>query len=270
MLVFFNGKIIEEESAKIGINDLAYQFGYGLFETMQARDGKIFFFEDHFKRLKKGSDFIKMNFPIAPEELKKWILDLLSANKSKSARIKIILSKKIEDGNEKFNLLILSSALEKEKESFSLISKNFLIQNPLLRHKTTNRLEYFLLLREAQSEGFDDAICFNEKNEITECTRANVFLVLENKIITPSLNFYILPGVTREKVIHLCKRENILIEEKSVHSLYLRKAKEVFITNAIIGVMPISKIKLPDREYTFKDHQVANKIRSKFLNLIKG
>ena len=103
MLVFLNGQIIKEEEAKIGVNDLSYQFGYGLFETIKCEQGMPLFFESHYKRLTHSAKELGMPFPVEQEEVKKWIKEVLSANKLTSGRVKIIISKRLE---EKFNVLV--------------------------------------------------------------------------------------------------------------------------------------------------------------------
>ncbi len=250
MLVFLNGQIIKEEDAKISISDLSYQFGYGLFETIKCEQGSPIFFESHYKRLTHSAKELNMPFPVEQEEVKKWIKDLLSANKLTSARIKIIISKRIE---EKFNVLIMASPLENLPAFYSLLEYVLSRDSNSVsfRHKTTSRADSYVAYKKALEQGFNDALYVNEKNELIECTRANVFLVMEDKIITPLLESGILSGVTRSKILDITKANNIQTEEKNVHSLYLNKAKSVFITNAIIGLMPVSRIKLQDREYNF-------------------
>ena len=251
MLVFLNGEIIKEEDAKISINDLSYQFGFGLFETIKCQNGIPIFFEDHYKRLTQSAKEIGMHFPIESDEVRKWIIDLLKANKLQSARVKIILSKKLDD---KFNVSIFSSPLEKLSESYSLISYKLSrdINSISFKHKTTSRADSYFAYKKALEEGFNDVLYINEKTELIECSRANIFLVMEDKIITPLLESGILSGVTRSKVLELAKRHSLHIEEKNVHSLYLNKAKDVFITNAIIGIMPVSRIKFQDKDFFFK------------------
>ncbi len=250
MLVFLNGQIIKEEEAKISVSDLSYQFGYGLFETIRCENGMPLFFEAHYKRLTHSGKELGMSFPVEQEEVKKWIKEVLSANKLTQARVKIIISKKLED---KFNVLVMASPLEKLANSYSLLSYKLSRDSNSVsfRHKTTSRADSYVAYRKALEEGFNDALYVNEKNELIECTRANIFLVMEDKIITPLLESGILSGVTRERTIEISKKENIIVEEKNVHSLYLNKAKSVFVTNAIIGIMPVSRIQFNDKEYSF-------------------
>ena len=250
MQVFLNGEIINEEEAKISISDLSYQFGYGLFETIRCEEGIPLFFDAHFKRLTQSSKGIGMPFPIEELEVKSWITDLLKTNKLLNARVKIIISQRAGD---KFNVSIFSSPLEKSPESYSLIAYK-LGRDPnsvSFKHKTTSRADSYMAYKEALELRFNDALYINEKNELIECTRANIFLVLEDRIITPLLECGILSGVTRSKIIEIAKKEGITVEEKNVNNLYLNKAKSVFITNAIIGIMKVSKIRLPEKEHIF-------------------
>ncbi|MBI3590626.1 MAG: aminotransferase class IV [Candidatus Melainabacteria bacterium] len=250
MLVFLNGQILKEEDAKISINDLSYQFGYGLFETIRCEQGIPLFFEYHYKRLTHSAKELEMSFPVEEKEVKKWIQDILHANKLTSGRVKIIISKRIED---KFNVLILTSPLEKLPGAYSLLSYTLSRDSKSVsfRHKTTSRADSYVAYKKAIESDFNDALYVNERNELIECTRANIFLVIEDKIITPLLESGILSGVTRAKIIEIAKKEGTVIEEKNVHSLYLGKAADAFITNAIIGIMPVSRIKFEDKEYNF-------------------
>ncbi len=268
MLVFLNGQVLQEEDAKISITDLSYQFGYGLFETIRCENGIPVFFEDHYKRLTHSAKEIGMPFPVEEAEVKEWIKNVLNANALENARIKIIISKRLED---KFNVVIIPAALEKLPLSYFLISWILHRDSRSIsfRHKTTSRGDSYVAYRYAQENSFNDALYLNDKNELVECTRANIFLVMEDKIITPLLESGILSGVTRTKVLELAKENNIQIEEKNVHSLYLSKAKEVFITNAIIGIMPVSRIKLEDKEYQFKTSIITANLKNTYDFAVK-
>ncbi|GEM_PF-1166220 len=253
MLVFLNGQIVKEEDAKVSITDLSYQFGYGLFETIRCENGIPVFFEDHYRRLTHSAKEIGMTFPVEITEVKNWIKDILQKNNLKSARLKIVISKRIEADSEKFNVLISAFSSDVLPQSYSLLGyklgRDF--NSISFKHKTTSRADSYFAYKLAQNLGFNDALYLNENNELVECSRANIFLVMGDKIITPLLETGILSGVTRSKVLAIAKKSSIEIEEKHVNSLFLKMAKGVFITNAIISIMPVSKIKLEDKEYNF-------------------
>ena len=273
MQVFLNGQIIKEEEAKISISDLSYQFGYGLFETIRCEQGIPLFFENHYKRLTHSAKELGMAFPVEQEEVRNWIKSVLSANKLTQARVKIIISRRLED---KFNVLVMASPIEKPPGSYSLLSYTLSRDSKSVsfRHKTTSRADSYVAYKKALEEGFNDALYINEKNELVECTRANIFLVMEDKIITPLLESGILSGVTRANVIEIAKQEGITVEEKNVHSLYLNKAKAVFVTNAVIGIMLVLRIQFEEKEYNFstdsKVISLKNSYDAKVNNYIKN
>ncbi len=254
MLVFLNGQIIKEEDAKISISDLSYQFGYGLFETIRCEKGIPVFLEDHYRRLTHSAKEIGMPFPVEIDEIKSWVKDILQKNNLQNARLKIIISKRMESGGEKFNVLITAMPLDSLPQSYSLLSyklgRDF--NSISFKHKTTSRADSYFAYKQAIESGFNDVIYLNEKNELIECSRANIFLLMEDKIITSLLETGILSGVTRSKVLEIAKKDSIPIEEKNINSLFLKVAKGAFITNAIVGIMPVSKIKLEDKEYSFQ------------------
>ena len=92
---------------------------------------------------------------------------------------------------------------------------------------------------------------------------------MENKIITPLLESGILSGVTRAKVIEIARKSSLEIEEKHVNSLFLKTAKSVFITNAIIGIMPVAKIKLEDKEYNFPMSSQITNLKNTYENVVQ-
>ena len=267
-LVFLNGQIIKEEEAKVSISDLSYQFGYGLFETLRCENGTPVFFEDHYKRLTHSARELDMPFPVEQNEVKNWVKEVIKANKLSRARIKIIISRRLED---KFNVLIIVSPLDNLPVSYSLTGWTLGrdTNSVSFRHKTTSRADSYVAYKKALEERCNDALYLNEKNELIECTRANIFLVTGDKIITPLLESGILSGVTRAKILEIARQRNFEIEEKIVHSLYLNRTDEVFITNAIVGVMPVSKIKLPDKELSFNSRYITDQIKKAYESLVK-
>ena len=91
MKIFLNGKIVDALEAKVSVFDRSYLFGEGLFETLRSYDGVLPFLDKHLARMEWSATFLGLPFP-HPQEIKKWILDLLAENKLSNARIKIILS----------------------------------------------------------------------------------------------------------------------------------------------------------------------------------
>ena len=105
----------------------------------------------------------------------------------------------------------------------------------LAGHKVTSYLENVLVHDDALKRGYADALFVGLEGEILEASVSNIFLVLRGKLVTPKLPG-ILPGVTRKVILELEK-----VQERTVKVSELRSADEVFLTNALIEVLPIGK-----------------------------
>jgi len=115
-------------------------------------------------------------------------------------------------------------------------------RSPLTRMKTANYLANLLSRQDALSQGADDALLLNEKNFITETSTSNIFFCKNNVLKTPRIENGLLSGITRDVVIELAKQCDIEVLETDIYLKELLDAEEVFITNSIIEVMPVSAI----------------------------
>ena len=110
----------------------------------------------------------------------------------------------------------------------------------------------------AQENDFQNAILINERKELVGATDSNLFLIRQNKIITPSLDSGCINGIVRKKVLeHLRKTEGKVVEETAVSPFELLKADEVFLTNSISGIQSVDRY----RKKNFTD-SVAREVRS--------
>jgi branched-chain amino acid aminotransferase len=108
--------------------------------------------------------------------------------------------------------------------------------------KTLNYLSNILARMEAQRAGADDALMLNTRREVAETAVSNIFMVKGRDLITPSADSGILPGITREIVLNLADRAGLRHIERHLKPDELKKAKEVFLTNTLMEVMPVAKI----------------------------
>ena len=115
-------------------------------------------------------------------------------------------------------------------------------KDPLAGHKTTSYLPRLLALRTAQQRDCGESIWFTPDNRLTEGCISNIFVVKKGTLTTPPLDAPVLPGVTREAVIELAKTNEIPINETAGTVDDLLDADEVFLTNSIMEVMPVTRI----------------------------
>lgn len=254
MYASINDNIITEEDSYIHIKDRGFLLGDGLFETCKVQNGQIEFFDDHYERLAHSANALMIPFEYEKLVLKKRCVDLIKINglENKSASIRITLTRGIGlrginlPEKPKPTLLITTApyhAPTVEHPIRAMITS--ITRNPsssITKFKTLNYLEPILARQEAQKYGFDEGIMLSIDGYVTECSVSNIFIVKNSGIITPSIDSGILPGIMRSHVISICHKNGYSILEKLVSVDELMDADEVFQTNSLINIQPISQI----------------------------
>ncbi|MBN2757204.1 MAG: aminotransferase class IV [Bacteroidales bacterium] len=270
--ISFNGKIFTEDEFKLDLNNRAFLYGDGLFETMHAAGGKVHFFYDHIDRLIRSMKILKMEVPVRFSidtlGIQKEIFKLLNKNKFHiAAKIRITVFRKsgglYTPTNNEVDYLIQTEKLETAE--YQLNSNGLIIDifedipkpnNKLSNLKITSSI-YFVIAGIYKSEKkLDDCIVLNEKGNMVEAISSNLFLVKENNIYTPPLSSGCLNGIIRNKIIDISKTLNFnIIDNTPLNSKDLISADEVFLTNAVSGIKWV---------LAFKQRRYYNKI-SKIL-----
>ena len=254
MYLIFSEEIISEEKANIHIKDRGFLLGDGLFETCKVQNGQIEFFYEHYERLVDSANALMIPFEYESSEFKKMCMDLIKINKleKESASIRITLTRGIGlrginlPEKPKPTLLITAAPYHAPKIGHPIramitsITRN--PSSPITKFKTLNYLEPVLARHEAQKNGFDEGIMLSTDGYITECSIANIFLIKNNEIITPSIESGILPGIMRNHVISTCRRNGYQVFEKLISVDDLMSSDSVFQTNSLIGIQSISQI----------------------------
>ena len=250
MLINFNGNIVEDH-LKLGVNNRAFKYGDGLFETMKIIDGKVVFVEDHYFRLMASMRMLRMyiSMGLTLEFFENEILKTVTANKLTDARVRLSVFRK--DGglylpiNNEVGFLIETQQLVvtiKKDYEVDLFKDYYVNSGFLSTLKTNNRILNVVASIYADENELDNCILINEKKQVVETINANIFLIKDEKIKTPSLSVGCVKGVVRKNIIALIKKEKDLeIEETEISPFELQKADEIFITNAIVGIQPITK-----------------------------
>ena len=247
--------INKQTSDRISAFDRGFLYGDGLFETMRSYDGNIFKLDEHLSRLFDSAKIIRIKMPYSKEKLKNLICKTLKEKRLKDAYIRITVTRGKsafslkQDRRQKPNVMIIVKRYEGYPEAFysrgitatiSRIRQNE--HSPLSKIKSLSFLNYILARIYAQDAGFDEAILLNTRGDIAEASTSNIFLVKRGRLVTPSLDSGILPGITRKRVIHIAKNMGITVEEKAVSYKDLAGANEVFFTSSLVELLPVVKI----------------------------
>lgn len=254
-MINFNGTIVAED-ANILTGNRAFLYADAVFETVKIVDSKILFLEDHYFRLMASMRVVRMEIPMnfTMEYLEEQILSLVAKiGVSGSARARITVFR--NDGGyylpktQTVSFLVHAIALENTLYSFDQkkyevdLYKDFYVTKQLLSSiKTTNRILNITASIFADENGLDNCLLLNDTKNVVEAIQGNIFMLMGNKLITPPVSEGCLNGVMRKQILELARKtEGIEVVEDVISPFDLQKADELFVTNVIKGIQPITK-----------------------------
>ena len=278
-MIFFEGKLLEDQDAKLELDNRSFNYGDGLFETIRVINGKIMFWEDHYFRLMASMRILRMEIPMnfSPEFLEEQILHLIEQNKltQKPVKVKINVYRKpgglYRPTTREIGYIIRCFELEnsfyilQEDNDYEveLFKDHYLTSGLLSTLKSTNKTLNVLASIFAEENEYHNCLLVNEHKNIVEAINGNLFLVKGNTIKTPPLTDGCLNGITRKQLIEIIKNtEEFTFEETSISPFELQKADELFVTNVISGIQPITKYRKKRFENTVA-RQLLAKLNTK-------
>ena len=266
----FNGNIINEDKLSIGSQNRAFKYGDAIFETVKVVNNKVVFWEDHYFRLMASMRMLRMKIPMrfTLEFLENEILKSKENLEGTSCRVRLSVFRK--DGGfytpetNEIDFLIEAQLLTYQtKENYTIdLYKDFYNYSGLLSTiKTTNRMLNTVASVYAKENDYDNCILLNERKGVAEVTNGNIFVVKGTTIKTPALTEGCIKGIVRQKVIEIIqKNEEFTIEETTISPFEIQKADEVFITNAIVGIQPVTKYRKKEFDVVLSK-KIANSLR---------
>lgn len=260
-MINFNGNIAQEDT--ILTQNRAFLYGDGIFETVKISNGKILFLEDHYFRLMASMRVVRMMIPMnfTMEYFEEQILDLVKEQGiASSARARITVYR--NDGGlylpktNEISFLIQATPLENTSYSINSkeyevdLYKDFYVTKQLLSSlKTTNKMIHITGSIFAHENDLANCILLNDAKNVVEALQGNIFMVSGKKLITPPVSEGALNGVMRKQILALAKKvEGIEVLEEVISPFDLQKADELFLTNVIMGIQPITKYR--KKEFT--------------------
>jgi branched-chain amino acid aminotransferase len=249
-----NGDIQPE--AHISVFDHGFLFGDSVYEVVGTHQGRLCFVQEHLKRLRNSARAISLEIPLADDVMIREIEKTVEAAGNPESYIRIIVTRGVgeididPESCTRPNVLILVKPVMLYPEenythgiNVALVSvkrnpKEAL--NPGI--KTGNYLNNVLAKMEARQAGAADALMLNPTGQLTECTTSNFFFVRDQRLMTPSLDCGILPGITREVILRLARENGVLVEEGEWPPEILQNTEEAFITGTVKRVMPVTSL----------------------------
>jgi len=254
-MINFNGTIVSNDTSLLTQNR-AFLFGDAVFETIKIVNAKILFLEDHYFRLMSSMRVIRMEIPMnfTMEYFEEQILALATAKDSAlSARARITVYR--NDGgyylpqNNTVSFLINVESIDNTLYSINqgeyvvdLYTDFYVAKQLLSTIKTTNKIINVTASIFAKENGLDNCLLLNDGKNVIEALQGNIFMLKGNTLITPPVSEGCLNGVMRRQVLALARKiENLEVVEEVISPFELQKSDELFITNVIKGIQPITK-----------------------------
>ena len=253
MLVCLNGTFIPREDAKISILDGGFLFGDTLFETLKANGNKILLQDRHLDRLTLSAKLL--DFPCDREKIATSLNQLGNALTHPNSRIRLTLSRGPFHGlqlpeQSTGYFLITASQLsittdeQRDNGASCVIAPNQRV-NPLdhlPQMKRGNYADCLYAANYAKQKNAREALFIDKDRTLLEGSTTNLFVLKENRLLTPPVGENILAGVMRRQVIDAATEMGILVVERNIGKDELFSAEEAFLTNSLIDILPIASI----------------------------
>lgn len=248
--VWIDGRLCRGPEATLSLFDRGARDGAGLFETMRTYAGRPFLWDRHLERMVLAAAEIGFPVPPSPGVLRAAVDELLAAENLSDAAVRITVTRGIPGSRPTragcwIEAEPVAGRLWRGTRSGNarlMISKRPFEPGAFGRYKTTSRLAYHMAFEEARAAGADEALLVDPAGRVLEGSASNLFAVKDGRVLTPPLRLGILPGVTRMKMLELCRAEGIEASEELLDRDALLSADELFLTNSVQEVVPVGHL----------------------------
>ena len=253
LLVCHNGRFIPCEDAAIASNDGGLLFGDSLFETLKAHRNKIQLKAQHLDRLEDAAR--RLDFPCPRPQLETALAQTAACLTAPVSRLRLTLTRGNHqgllwpdsgDGN-----FLLTAAPYQEPDLFrqdggavcvSAPNQRVNPFSPLPQMKHGNYADCLYAYNRARQAGADEALFFDDRGTVLEGATSNIFALIEDRLVTPPAGTLVLDGIIRQEVIHAAAKSRLLVVEQELSRKELLGASEVFLTNSLIELLPVTSI----------------------------
>lgn len=272
---WFNGVFVDDNDATITMHDGGLLHGAGVFTTMLARRGNVILIDRHLARLRTSCQTLGIPLAQSDDDLAAAASELLQRNEFDDARLRVTVTRgqSVRDAEgERFRPTSFMTAAplppmppQLKERGMTVAVESEQKMSPFdiqAGHKTLDYFSRFASLREAAKKGAGEALWFNVHNFLQSGCITNVFIVEtidgRDHLITPPTNedlreepvkkscpypkSNVLPGITRGWIIEKAASMNVGVQRLPIDINRLLAAKEVFVCNSIMGVMPVTMI----------------------------
>jgi branched-chain amino acid aminotransferase len=282
MIIYLDGKFVDEADAKISVFDHGLLYGDGVFEGIRIYQGNIFRLDEHLERLEYSAKAILLKMPWTRAEISEAVCETCRRNKLSDGYIRLVVTRGVGDlGLSPWlcpvpSIFIIANKIalypaEHYTSGLSIITVATRRISPAALPPTVKSLNYLnniLAKIEARQAGCLEAIMLNDQGYVAECTGDNIFIVHKGVILTPSASQGALKGITRSTIIAIAAELNIPLQEANLTRYDVWNADECFLTGTAAEVIPVVKLdgrEIGDAKPGVITHRVLEAFRRRVL-----
>ena len=236
-IAYYNGDFCDFSDVKIPLTDRCVFFGDGIYDAAIGKNGFVYLEKEHLDRFFGNAERLNIRLSVSRNELSKLLSEIISINGFEQYFLYFQLSRTSGERTHSYSadssssLLITAKPhhLTDKEQRLKLITAED-IRYKMCNVKTLNLLPAVIASKKAEELGCDEAV-FIRDGIVTECAHSNVFIIKDETLYTHPEGPYILPGITRKRVLYLCDKLGIEYREKEFTKNDLVSADDVLITS---------------------------------------
>jgi branched-chain amino acid aminotransferase len=248
-LILRNDEILDSREPCLTPGQVGLLAGWGVFSTIRVSRGVLFAWERHFARMTRDAEALHVPFPSDPQWMEERLQRVVEANRAFDATLRVVVVRNTGSvwsgpASRDFDLLALTTDLHRWGESVRLgvVPHGRHAANRFAGTKVLSWAFNLTWYEEARDRGYDEVVLLNERDEVAECTSANIFAVRGREVWTPPLSSGCLAGVTRDLLLNEVASNGYSVEERVLQLADLESADGVFITSTTRDLLPVDEI----------------------------
>ena len=278
--IYINGKFYKRKDAKISVFDSSTMLGDGIWDSLRYHNNNFIFLKEHLDRLYKDAKLIDLKIHLTRKKLSEALIKTIKINKMKTdVHLRIIVSRGIKSTPYQSPKVTISKPtiiiipeykkpdIKAYKKGLKLVTVKTIrgpinVQNPQIN--SLSKLNCILACIEANKKNADEALMFDINGNVATNNSTHFFFV-KNKTVFTSTGKYCVTGITRQKIIDLCKKNKIKVKEKNFKLNEVLNADEAFCTGSFAGIVPVNQIN--KRKYSLKKNPITKELTNFYNNL---
>jgi branched-chain amino acid aminotransferase len=255
--LYHNGQIRPATDDLLRPGQVGLMNGWGVFSTVKVVDGVLFAFPRHWARMHRDAELLRVGFPWAPAQLESELLRLVEANHAHNSTMRIVVVRNRggmwESPGLDRDLDLIAFTTDRRDWGgacrLGIVPNARFAANPFSGAKVTSWAMNLVYYEQAHVRGLDEVLLLNERQEVSECTSANLFAIQDPdpatgviRVLTPPLSAGCLPGVTRDLLLEAIRLPGIEVREQTLTLDDLERAAGLFISSSTRALLPVSEI----------------------------